>query len=428
MEDLFRLTATAARLLISAGRLDPADLLEACLARIAAREPAVRAFAFVDPAQVRRATPRPGPLASFPLAGIPLGVKDVFDTADMPTEHGSPIWRGWRPKGDAAAVSLARAAGATVIGKTVTAEFAIRTPGPTAHPQTLQHTPGGSSSGSAAGVADGFFPLAYGTQAMGSLIKPAAYCGIVGYKPSFGAINRAGMKIVAETLDTVGVLARSVADCALFVGAVTGLDLGDPDTRPERAPRIGLCRSPAWSKALPETRTLLAKVEAALARAGAAVVERELPSAFDCFQEAFPRVLNREAAHGLRWELLHAPEQISPPLYDQLQAGLAVGAADYVAAAETLTELRRAFPLVMEDLDILVTPAATGEAPEGLASTGDSAFNSLWTALYVPCVSVPAGVGPTGLPLGIQIVARRGADRAALAWAQWVAAALEAGL
>jgi len=149
-------------------------------------------------------------------------VKDVFDTADMPTEHGSPIWKGWRPRADAAAVSLARASGAIVIGKTVTAEFAIRTPGPTVHPQTLKHTPGGSSSGSAAGVADGFFPIAYGTQAMGSLIKPAAYCGVVGYKPSFGVINRGGTKLVSETLDTIGVIARSVADCALFIGAVSG--------------------------------------------------------------------------------------------------------------------------------------------------------------------------------------------------------------
>jgi Asp-tRNA(Asn)/Glu-tRNA(Gln) amidotransferase A subunit family amidase len=419
MEDPSRLTATEAARRLRSGRLRPADLLEACLARIAEREPAVRAFAFLDPEQARRTACRPGP-----LHGMPIGVKDMFDTADMPTEYGSPIWRGWRPRADATAVTSARAAGALVIGKTVTAEFAVRTPGPTAHPLTLRHTPGGSSSGSAAGVADGFFPLAYGTQAMGSIIKPAAYCGVVGYKPSFGTISRAGTKTVSETLDTVGVLARSVADCALFVGAVTGQDLGDPDLKPERAPRIGLCRSPAWAKAQPETQALFADAATRLVRAGAIVVARELPSAFDAFQPAFSQVLNHELALALGWELVQARERISPPLREQLDAGSAVSHADYLGALATLARLRQLFPLAIEDVDILVTPAATGQAPEGLESTGDSAFNSLWSALHVPCLTVPAGVGPAGLPLGIQVVARQGEDRRALAWAQWVAAAL----
>jgi Asp-tRNA(Asn)/Glu-tRNA(Gln) amidotransferase A subunit family amidase len=419
MDDPSRLTATEAARLIRTNRLKPADLLEACLARIADREPDVRAFAFIDAGQARRAKPLPGP-----LHGIPIGVKDVIDTADMTTEHGSPIWKGWRPKADAAAVTSARAAGAVLIGKTVTAEFAIRTPGPTVHPQTLKHTPGGSSSGSAAGVADWFFPLAYGTQAMGSIIKPAAYCGVVGYKPTYGTINRGGVKIVSETLDTIGVLARSVADCALFVGAVSGLNLGDPDLKPERAPRIGVCRSPNWNKALPETQSLLANVATTLARAGALIVERELPPAFDAFQRAFAMVVNRDAAQGLGWELTHAREQISPPLREQLDGGLAVSPTDYLEALAMLAKLRSSFPATIEDLDILITPAATGQAPEGLASTGDSAFNSLWTALHVPAVTVPAGKGPDGLPLGIQIVARRGADREALAWAQWIASAL----
>jgi Asp-tRNA(Asn)/Glu-tRNA(Gln) amidotransferase A subunit family amidase len=419
MEDPSRLTATEAARLIRTNRLKPAELLEACLARIADREPDIRAFAFINPSLAHAAQPQPGP-----LHGIPIGVKDVFDTADMPTEHGSPIWQGWRPKADAAAVTLARHAGAVVIGKTVTAEFAIRTPGPTVHPQTLKHTPGGSSSGSAAGVADWFFPLAFGTQAMGSIIKPAAYCGVVGYKPSFGTINRGGVKVVAETLDTIGVLARSVADCALFVGAVSGLDLGDPDRKPDRAPRVGVCRSPFWDKALPETRHLLADAAAALGRAGAVVIERELPPEFSTASEAFPHVLNREAALGLSWELAHAREQISTALREQLDAGVAMSASDYRAAAATLATLRRSFPAAIEDLDVLVTPAATGQAPEGLASTGDSSFNWLWTALHAPTITVPAGIGPDGLPLGLQMVARCGDDRQLLAWAQWIASAL----
>ncbi|MEW6641157.1 MAG: amidase [Pseudomonadota bacterium] len=417
--DLTRLTATQATRLIHAGQLKPADLLEACLARIAERDPLVRALAFIDPASVRSEKPRPGP-----LHGLPIGVKDVFDTADMPTEHGSPIWKGWRPRADAAAVSQARAAGAVVIGKTVTAEFAIRTPGPTVHPRTLKHTPGGSSSGSAAGVADGFFPLAFGTQAMGSLIKPAAYCGVVGYKPSFGMIHRGGVKLVSDTLDTVGVIARSVADCALLVGAVSGADLGDPDTRPERPPRIGICRSPFWRKAQPETQALLADVTTILARAGAHVVGRELPAEFDVAETAFAQVLNREAAQGLGWELAHARDRISPALREQLDAGLVVTAQAYVEAVTTLAQLRRLFPATLEDLDVLVTPAATGQAPAGLSSTGDSSFNWLWTALHAPTITVPAGDGPEGLPLGIQIVARRGDDRSALASAQWIATAL----
>jgi Asp-tRNA(Asn)/Glu-tRNA(Gln) amidotransferase A subunit family amidase len=217
--DRWKLTATDAVRLIRAGKLRPIDLTEACLARIAEREPKVRAFAWFDAdyARTSAATACPGP-----LHGLPLGIKDVLDTADMPSEYGSPIWHGWRPKADAAAVAWARAAGAVFYGKTVTTEFATRKPGPTANPANLAHTPGGSSSGSAAGVAAGFFPFAYGTQTAGSVIRPAAFCGVVGYKPSFGLISRFGMKVMSDSLDTVGVIARSVADCALLAGAVSG--------------------------------------------------------------------------------------------------------------------------------------------------------------------------------------------------------------
>jgi Asp-tRNA(Asn)/Glu-tRNA(Gln) amidotransferase A subunit family amidase len=419
MAELSRLTASEARRAIDAGRLNPRDLLDACLDRIALREGAVGAFAFIDPDQVRRSAALPGA-----LHGIPIGVKDLFDTADMPTAYGSPIWHGWQPKSDAAAIAGARTAGAIVIGKTVTAEFAVRTPGPTWHPLTLAHTPGGSSSGSAAGVADGFFPLAFGTQTLGSTIKPAAFCGIVGYKPSFGMIHRGGLKLISDELDTIGIMARSVADCALFAGAVSGQDLGDPEQRPDRAPRIGLCRSPAWDKALPETQALIPRVAAALTRAGAAVEERELPADFDRLVEAVPLVMYYEAARALRWELTQAAPLLSAGLQTLLAGGLATSGAEYAEARRTIIELRGRFPSEIADLDILVTPAATGQAPPGLASTGDSSFNLVWTALHLPCVTVPAGSGPDGLPLGIQIVARRGADREALAWAQWVAAAL----
>ena len=216
----------------------------------------------------------------------------------MPSEYGSPIWAGWRPRADAAAVAWARAAGAVAVGKTVTTEFATRKPGPTTNPANPGHTPGGSSSGSAAGVAAGFFPLAYGTQTAGSVIRPAAYCGVAGYKPSFGMISRVGMKIMSDSLDTIGVLARSVADCAVFAGAVSGRDLGDPESRPTGAPRIGLCRSPTWDLAAPETQALLERVGGALGRAGASVSDRELPAAFAALVQAHPIVMNSESGAG----------------------------------------------------------------------------------------------------------------------------------
>jgi Asp-tRNA(Asn)/Glu-tRNA(Gln) amidotransferase A subunit family amidase len=421
MNDPSRLTATEAARLIRDGKLHPIELTEACLARIAEREPAVRAFAYLDPDYGRKlaANTRPGP-----LQGIPIGVKDVLDTADMPSEYGSPIWKGWRPKADSAPVAWARAAGAVFYGKTVTTEFATRKAGLTANPRGLGHTPGGSSSGSAAGVADGFFPLAYGTQTAGSIIRPAAYCGVVGYKPSFGLINRNGMKIMSDSLDTVGVMARSVADCALFAGAVSGRDLGNPDRHTEAAPRIGLCRSPTWERAAPETQALFARVAAVLRAAGASVTERELPAPIAALTAAHPIVMNHESARALGWELATARGEISEGLLERLEFGLSRDEAEVIAAYATFAEAQAAFPGATGGLDVLVTPSAPGVAPAGLEWTGDPAFNFIWTSLHVPCVTVPAGEGPDGLPLGIQIVGRLGEDAAVLAWAQWVAAAL----
>ncbi len=421
MPDPSRLTATEAARLIRDGTLRAEELTEACLARIAAREPQVQAFAWLDPEHARRAAraARPGP-----LHGLPVGIKDVLDTADMPSEYGSPIWRGWRPRADAAAVAWTRAAGGVVIGKTVTTEFATRKPGPTGNPHALGHTPGGSSSGSAAGVADFFFPLAFGSQTAGSVIRPAAFCGVVGYKPSFGLISRAGMKLMADSLDTIGVIARSVADCALFAGAVSGRDLGDPEQKPPRAPRIGICRSPSWPAALPETQKLLPRVATALARAGAAVTEHELPAEFAALAEAHPIVMNHESARALGWELAEHRDRISPELLERLEFGLAQTDDAVARAGAVFEQTRLGFPAATEGLDVLVTPAAPGQAPAGLGWTGDPVFNFIWTSLHVPCVTVPAGEGLDGLPLGIQIVGRRGEDRATLAWAQWVAAAL----
>ena len=423
--DPSRLTATAAAALIRDGQLRPEALMEACLDRIAAREPRVRAFAWFEPEAARQAVSRARPGV---LHGLPVGVKDVLDTADMPACYGSPIWEGWRPRADAAAVAWARREGAVVMGKTVTTEFATRKPGPTANPHALHigsgHTPGGSSSGSAAGVADFFFPLAFGTQTAGSVIRPAAYCGIVGYKPSFGLIHRSGMKLMSENLDTIGVMARSVADCALLAGAVSGHALGDPDRRSERAPRIGVCRTPSWPMAQPETQDLLSRVAETLARAGAAVSDRELPAHYDALTGAHPIVMNAESARALGWELAERREQISELLLERLEFGLRQGPETIDRAYAVFRRAQAGFSEATDGLDVLITPSAPGEAPPTLDWTGDPAFNFIWTSLHVPCVTVPAGTGTNGLPLGIQVVGRRGEDRATLAWAEWVRATL----
>lgn len=419
MSDPATLTATQALQAMRNGRLTPAALVEACLARIEADEPRVRAFAHYDAAAVRGTPPRSGR-----LAGIPIGVKDVLDTADAPSQYGSPIWQGHRPRADAACVAWARSEGAVVMGKTVTTEFATRKPGPTTNPHHAGHTPGGSSSGSAAGVAAHFFPLAFGTQTAGSIIRPAAYCGIVGYKPSFGLIARLGMKVMSESLDTIGVMARSVTDCALFAGAVSGRDLGDPDRATGTAPRIGLCPGPAGAEATPETMALLESVAARLAAAGATIVSRPLPDAYAALAAAQPLVMNAESAASMGWELTTQRSGISDGLLEKLDWGAAQGGAALDEARTVMAQLGTSFAGVMEDVDILLTPSAQGEAPHGLEWTGDPVFNAPWTALHVPCVTLPAGTGPAGLPLGVQIVGAKGTDRATLAWAGWVAAQL----
>ncbi len=232
------------------------------------------------------------------------------------------------------------------------------------------------------------------------------------------------MKLMSDSLDTIGVIARTVADCALFAGAISGRELGNPDRQPDTTPRIGICRSPVWDKALPETQQLLPRVATALDRAGARLEDRELPGLFNELIGAHPVIMNSESARSLGWELATAREQISPELLERLEFGLSRDEATLVSAYDIFARTGAAFPEAMSGLDVLVTPSAPGEAPEGLGWTGDPVFNFIWTSLGVPCVTVPAGTGPNGLPLGIQIVGRAGADRSVLAWAAWVAAAL----
>jgi Asp-tRNA(Asn)/Glu-tRNA(Gln) amidotransferase A subunit family amidase len=415
--------ADAARA-IQAGRLTSEALVAACLERIAARDGGLAAWVHVAAdaalAQARALDRQP---ARGPLHGVPVGIKDIVDTADMPTEYGSPIYRGHRPRADAAAVALLRQAGCVILGKTATAEFANQHPPATRNPRNPAHTPGGSSSGSAAAVADGMVPLALGTQTGGSMIRPAAFCGVVGLKPSFGSINRTGVKPVADSLDTLGLFANTVEDAALALSVLSGRRAPDFSAR-TAAPRIGFARTSRWKEADAATRGALESAASRLAAAGADVKEAALPAAAEALFDAQRLIMDFEAARALAWEQAQHREQISATLRKRLEGGWAVSREQYDDARQTAHDARRQFSDLMRGFDLLLTPSARGEAPHGLASTGDALFNRIWTLLGVPCVTLPWGSGPDGLPLGIQLVSAIEQDTALLAHAQWAASEL----
>jgi Asp-tRNA(Asn)/Glu-tRNA(Gln) amidotransferase A subunit family amidase len=426
MPDPLSLSAHQAAREIAAGQLRAEALMTACLERIAAREPEIGAWQYLDPEAALEAARRCDASApSGPLHGIPIAVKDLIDTADMPTGYGSAIYARHRPGADAACVALARAAGAIVMGKTVTTEFACFTPGKTANPRNPAHTPGGSSSGSAAAVADRMAPLAFGTQTAGSVIRPAAFCGVVGYKPSFGTIPRAGVKMLCDSLDTVGTMARNVADAAFFAGVVAGR----PELRniapPEAPPRFGLYRTPMWDEAEPEAAAALDHARAALERAGARVEEIAVPQEHRRLTEAQQSIMGFELVRGLAYERLQHSAELSPPLAQLLDAGLAVGAPEYDAAIAETAMSRARLDGFFGSCDAMLTPAAPGEAPRGLGHTGNPVFNRMWTLLGVPCVTMPAVWSESGLPTGIQLVGRIGDDARLMAAALFAERALE---
>ena len=396
-----RLGAKQAARLIERGELSAQALIRSCLERIDAREPEVRAWTFVS-----RNIPEK---AHGPLHGVPVGVKDIFDTHDMPTEYGSPIYAGYRPRADAAVVALTRRAGGTILGKTVTAEFATFVPRATRNPHNLAHTPGGSSSGSAAAVADFMVPLAFGTQTAGSLIRPASYCGIVGLKPTYNMLARGGMKPGGDSLDTIGVYGRSVEDVAFFAAALTGR--GDLESSVEK-PKVGLCRTHEWNLVQPEMRRALEDAGRLL---GAREVE--LPAGL---RESHAAILWYEVARSLADEFTRFPDQLDPGLRDRCASGFALDPRKYVEARRHAAACRAKLDQVFGELDVLLAPAATGEAPKGIASTGDVALNVVWTLLHTPCVALPAGRGPNGLPVGLQVVGRIGDDARTLACARWI--------
>ena len=421
MGNLNRLTATAAARKLAAREISAQALTADCIERIREREPAVHAWSHLDAeGAMRRARALDSQPVHGLLHGLPIAVKDLFDTFDMPTGYGSPIYAGHRPAGDAAAVALARAAGAIVVGKTVTTEFATFHPGPTCNPHNPAHTPGGSSSGSAAAVADWMVPLAFGTQTAGSIVRPAAYCGVVGYKPTYGTVPRVGAKMISDTLDTIGGFGRSVPDVALFVAALSGRDDLIVERTMERPPRIGVARTWEWPRAQPETVALFAQLEEDLRSAGAAVREAVLPPQFAQLAAAQTRIMVREVAQSLAHEHLAHRDALSVEMRAMIDAGLAVSPRAYDAAQALARACRALLPQVFAEVDVLVAPSAMGEAPEGIAATGDPLFSRIWTLLRVPCVHLPLAAGPSGLPIGATVVGNPGADREMLAAADWV--------
>ena len=417
MTDLRSLSAREAARQIAERRITAEALMAACLDRVAAREAVVGAWHYLDPEQALAAARRGDAEAPRgPLHGIPIAVKDLIDTGDMPTAYGSPIYRNHRPAADASCVALARAAGAVILGKTVTTEFATFTPGKTANPHNPVHTPGGSSSGSAAAVADGMVPLAFGTQTAGSVIRPAAYCGCVAYKPSFGLINRAGVKPLADSLDTIGVFARSVEDAAFFAGVLSERPALRRLAIPQQAPRFGLYRTPVWDQAEPATT--------ALERAGAVVTELAVAPEHEGLAEAQDMIMGFEIVRALAFERLERSAELSPRLAQLIDAGMAIGAEVYDRAQTRTAAARVGLVAFFGACDAILVPAAPGEAPAGLGNTGNPVFNRMWTLLGVPCVTLPARWAANGLPTGVQLVGRPNDDARLMAGAAFLEQAL----
>ncbi len=420
-KQLNALTASEIVRATTAGEITCEAATRACLDRIAAREGVIHAWANIDPAlALAQARALDRGQTRGPLYGVPIGVKDIIDTFDQPTEMGSPIYRGHRPAADAACVALVRAAGAVILGKTVTCEFAGMQPGNTTNPHAPEHTPGGSSSGSGAAVADRMVPVAFGTQTGGSVLRPAAYCGVFGFKPTFGAFNRRGVFPAAESLDTVGLISRSLDDIELLSDVLELRPSAGPVTL-TRPPRVGLCRTALWAAAQPESVTAIEDAAARLGKAGADVREVTLPADFSGLREAARETINNyERAAAMAHEWNSRRDLISERLRKRIEIGCATPHSEYVAAVQLGESCRTRFDEVFGDCDVLLTPAVHGEPPRGLDETGDPGFQAIWTILHVPTLTLPTHRGPNNMPVGIQLVTQRHEDRRLFACARWV--------
>jgi Asp-tRNA(Asn)/Glu-tRNA(Gln) amidotransferase A subunit family amidase len=403
---------------IEDGELTPAQAVDLCAEAIAQRESEVGAFVTLDIEATRKAAQTPG-LKNKPLRGLPVALKDIFDTADLPTEYGSPIYAGYRPKADASLVALIRRNGGTLLGKTVTTEFAHLDPGKTRNPRNLAHTPGGSSSGSAAGVAAGFFPIATGTQTGGSVIRPASYCGVAGFKPSYRLLPSIGMKCVSWHLDTAGLFAASVADVAFAAAAISDRDLR-VDGRTPSSPRIGVLRDQPWAAASDDMKAAIEHIARAASAANARVRDIKLAPVLASAFRAHGTIQAYEAARSLASEYERFKDKLAKGVLELVESGFAIGADAYDDARRNASQARRALLDLMADVDVILSPSAPGAPPKGLGSTGSSTFNRLWTLMGTPCVSVPGLTDADDLPLGVQVIGRFGSDRATLEAALFV--------
>lgn len=432
------LDAVAAVRRIRAGEITSEALIRDCLERIADREGGVEAWTFLDPelaleqARQRDRQQRRGESLGL-LHGVPVGVKDIIDTGDMPTECGSAVFAGRRPTRDATVVSRLREQGAVILGKTVTTEFATYCPGKTRNPLDPSRTPGGSSSGSAAAVACRMVPLALGTQTNGSIVRPAAFCGVVGYKPSFGFVSRAGVLLTSRGLDQVGVFAGTVDDAALLAEVIAGQDACDPTTRavarpwltavaqqppPVTPPRLAFVKTPIWDQADEETRE---HFEGLCRRLGTGVEECPLPEPFDGALAQHRVMMETDIACNLGAIADAAPQALSDSLRAQIERGRsAYTSLDYAAAVAAVPSLRESLGPLFATHDAILTPAAPGPAPVGLESTGSPAFCTLWTLLGLPALSLPLLAAGNGMPIGVQLVGRYGDDAGLLRTASWL--------
>ena len=413
-------TATTIVRAVARGQIRVEAVVRAAIERIAAREPAIHAWEAFDSdyalAQARALDARQATgVSAGPLAGVPLAVKDIMDTADLPTGYGSPIYRGSRPQADAQCVALARGAGVVVMGKTVTTEFAYFAPGPTANPWNIAHTPGGSSSGSAAAVADGMVPLAFGTQTAGSLIRPASYCGVFALKPTFGALSLRGVKSFAPSLDTLGWLARSADDLELMRCALAHVPFEPLDVPAPTALRLGVCRTHEWPMLDAGGAQAWEQVLGLTSSSRMHAQAVGFPVALTGLVDAQKIVMAYEAARSLTPEWRDQPGQLSQAILVLLETGRSIEEDDYRRAQELAQTGRLLVNDMMRESDALLVPSAPGEAPRGLAATGDPIFSRVWTLLGLPCVNVPGLQGPNGLPIGMQLVGHAGRERALLA-------------
>jgi len=418
------------------GLISSEDLVRACLAQIDRLEKQVGAWTFIDPdLAVQQAKDADSAiqrgLRLGPLHGVPVGIKDIIDTKDMPTEDGTVLHKGRRPQDDATVVSKLREAGAVIMGKTVTTELAVFSPGKTKNPHDLTRTPGGSSSGSAAAVAAGMIPLALGTQTNGSVIRPASFCGVYGYKPTFGLISRHLVLQQSRPLDQVGVYARSIEDVALVAESIIGYDSLDPDTRlqakpelfltqaqpPPLDPFLAFVKSPVWDQAEEDTKTAFSELVSAL---GECAESCDLHELIDDVHDLHRIVMEADLARSFEREYVEGEEQLSDILREMIERGQKVTAVDYNNSVTHMMEFYHLFDKLFEEHDAILTPATTGEAPVGLGSTGSPVFCTIWTYFGMPAITLPLLQGAQGMPIGVQLVGPRGDDARLLRTARWL--------